>query len=206
METSPPPSESLTLSEERLIREFLLGDSRAVARVEAMIDRVVRFRGYYVPVDERRDLVQEALLTVCQALSKPGFSVRTGFTAFVRSIAHRRCVDWMRRHRTSLPIEIEGPVSVDPPDHQLAEEEEKAMALEVLKELPEGCRRLIRLHALDQMTYRQIAALQGRSEGSLRNQMSECLKEARMHLDRKRAELRTGRDRPRKPLGKGQSS
>ena len=79
--------------DEALVRQFLLGEARAVARVETMIVHVVRSRGYYIPRQDHPDLVQEVMLQVYQAFGRHGFSFTRDFDAFVRSIVHRRCVD-----------------------------------------------------------------------------------------------------------------
>jgi len=168
-----------------LVRRFLQGEAGDVARVEARIVRAVHYRGYYVPAQDCGDLVQEVLLEVYEALGRPGFRFTEGFGAFVRSIAYRRCVDWVRRRRAHDPIDPQTPAVAMHPDQRIAEEEQKKLALEILGSLPGACRELIRLHAGARLTYREIARRLGRSEGALRTQMCECLKEARKALQRR---------------------
>ena len=101
----PRPIDRAADTDEDLARRFLLGEAAVVRWVETTVGRVVRFRGYRVPSEERHDLVQETLLETCQALARPGFAFSHGFEAFVRSIAYRRCVDWLRRRRAQDPID-----------------------------------------------------------------------------------------------------
>lgn len=190
-------SHSVKQPEDGFIRDFLQGDSRAVRRAEAEISRVVRFRGYYVPEEDRRDLIQEVLLQVCQALARPGFTFTTGFDHFVRSIAHRRCVDWIRRYRVHEAFDPVTPGDQDAPDDQLRESEQHALAAEILGALPERCRDLIRLHLGEGLNYRQIGEQLGCSEGAMRNQMYECLKKAREDFRRRQGPRKTDAPHPR---------
>ncbi len=172
-------------SDDDLARRFVLGEHGALACVEALITRTVRFRGYYIPSEDRRDLVQETILETCQALARPGFSLAHGLAAFVRSIAYRRCVDWMRRYRAYEALD---PTTEDPsgrPDQRLLGAEQQELAREILDELRPACRELFRLHAVESLSYHAIAGRQGRTEGALRTQMCDCLREARAIFLRK---------------------
>jgi RNA polymerase sigma factor (sigma-70 family) len=179
------PPDTLASADDPLAREFLRGEAGAVARIQDMIVRTVKFRGYYIPHEESRDIVQEVLLEVYQALSGPGLRFKEGLSAFVRAVTYRRCVDWMRHHRTHDPLDPLTPDGTTHPDQSAVAQEQRRLALEVIRELPEACRQLIGLHAGARLTYREISALLGRSEGALRTQMCECLKEARVALQRK---------------------
>jgi RNA polymerase sigma factor (sigma-70 family) len=174
--------------DDQLVREFLLGRTRAVMHVEAWIRRVVRFRGYYVRYQDRRDLVQQVLLELCEALARPEFVLTSGFAPFVRSLAHRRCVDWIRHRRAPGPLDKAIPSVALSPDEKLLERELAELARGILEKLQEPCRDLIRLHVMETLSYRQIAEKLGRSEGALRTQMCECLKTAREIL--RRSEIR----------------
>lgn len=187
-----PPGDPASNPEEALARQFVAGNEHAVAHVQAMIARVVRFRGYYIPTQDQGDVIQEVMLQLCQAFSRPGFSFTRNMDAFVRSVAHRRCVDWMRQRRVTEELpEVMADAAVRP-DGAFLERERSDLALRVLQEMAEPCRDLIRLHAGESMTYPQIARLQGRSEGALRVQMYECLREARRILGRIHREQRRG--------------
>jgi len=164
---------------ERLIGLFLQGDPGAVKHLEALVLQVVRFRGYYVPPQESGDLVQQVLLDVCRALGRPGFSLAQGLPAFARSVAHRRCVDWLRRHHAHDPIDPHLPDAGGRPDDKVAEAERRRLALEILSRLSGPCRDLIRMRLESRLSYGEIARTVGRSEGALRFQMHECLKHAR---------------------------
>ena len=182
-----PVSEASAGSDQRLFQRFMEGEPAAVARVESQVERVVRFRGYYIPAAERLDVVQDALLQIWDAVNEPGFTFSKNFEALIRAITYRACVDWMR-HRKPLAAEIV-PAIADPagrPDDSVLLKEQVLLGLQVMREMREPCRRLFRLFVVDEMSYRRIGDLEGRTEGALRTQMAQCLKEARDLLDRVR--------------------
>lgn len=167
---------------------FRRGDSAAVAATVALVRRAVAFRGFYVPLSERDDVVQEVVTQLWHALSAPGSGRPENFEAFVRAIAYRRCVDWVRRHRVTEPFRAAmTAASVPAPDAELLETERIAIGARILAALRSRCRELLELHAGAGLTYRQIAERQGRLEKTVRNQVSDCLHAARRLLLRHEA-------------------
>jgi RNA polymerase sigma factor (sigma-70 family) len=151
--------------------------------VASLVQRVIRFRTFYVPEEERADLVQEVMLQVWRAVAvREGVAPRN-FDGFVRSIAYRRCVDWVRQ-RVQKVVDLPPAPPGDSPDEALQRREENRLGREILRELRPACRELIRLHAGLQLPYREIAASQGRTEAAVRTQMCACLAEARRMLER----------------------
>jgi RNA polymerase sigma factor (sigma-70 family) len=151
---------------------------------------VVGLRGYAIPRDHRADIVQEVMIELWERLDATGFAASRTFDAFVRSLAYWRCIDWMRRRRTEVPLDRSSPAGSVSPQERLLEEERRNLGRRVLGRLAPSCRELIRLHAGQGLTYRQIAGRLNRSEGALRVQMTECLKKAREILgDIRRQEI-----------------
>lgn len=177
-------AEAVSSSEDPLIRLFLLGDPGAIARVEALVAQVVRFRGYYIPHDERPDVIQQAITDLWESVALPGVILNRSFSALVRTVAYRRCVDWMRRQRLSSQVEPPKPDPPELPDQFLLAKEQSELGRWILSHLGEKCQELLRLYTVEDRTYRDIAQLLGRSEGALRVQMHECLKRARRMRDR----------------------
>jgi len=153
---------------------LLAGDRKAVARVEAWIREVVRFGGWYVPRPAREDVAQEAFLEVWRSISKPEFSVRSSFQGFVRIIAIRTCIRWLREKPPPKPI-ARAPVG----DLESAVAETD-LARRILLRLSPGCRRLIRFRCVVGLPYAEIARMLRRSPGALRVQWSQCLRRARV--------------------------
>jgi RNA polymerase sigma factor (sigma-70 family) len=186
-------------AEDRLFRRFLTGEATAVGRVESLVARVVRFRGYYIPAGERADLVQQVMLAIWRTVTEAGFTFTRNFDALIRSIAYRTCVDWVRRHRPTDPIDEATSDPAGRPDQEVLEQEQAELGRRVVEGLREPCRELFRLFAGEGMTYRQIGERLGRSEGALKTQMWQCLKEARAILGHLRAGRPGAGDRQRSP-------
>jgi RNA polymerase sigma factor (sigma-70 family) len=143
---------------------------------------LVAFRGYYIPAEQQTDVVQQTMLDLWQRVRSPGFACRS-FDGLVRTITFRRCVDWMRQARPAVELAATMAVEASRPDWDYVDQERRSLARRVLGELCEPCRELMRQLA-EGRTYREIAEQQQRSEGALRVQLCECLKEARRILSR----------------------
>lgn len=174
-----PRPESGPGSGDPLARDLVAGEPSRVRQVRRLVQKVVRFRGYYIPADERADVVQEVMLEVWRSVSVAGAGAPKNLEALVRSIAYRRCVDWLRRRRAAQAIVHLPEEPARRPDAAYLDAEQRRLGSLILERVRPSCRELFRLHAVLQLSYRQIGERLGRSEGALRTQMSECLKEAR---------------------------
>ena len=167
-------------------RAFVSRQPRAVSETRELVARIVAFRAYAVPPGDREDIVQEVMLQLWQAVEEPNFDLDRNFRGFIQVVAIRRCIDWTRTHKPTggLPPHV---AQREPgPLEQLVRDERIDVLREVLDRLGEGCRELIRLHVAEERTYGQIAELWGRSEGALRVQMFQCIRQARQILEDRR--------------------
>lgn len=162
------------------LERFMARDPGAILEVERLIARIVAFRGFGVFRPEREDLVQESLTQIWEAVALPGFDRGQSFEAFVRTVASRRCLDWRRVRRANVTLSPDLADQGKSPESALSERQRAALGRSLLAGLGEGCRELIRLHAIEDMTYGEIADRWGRTEGALRKQMSGCLARARL--------------------------
>lgn len=157
---------------------FIDGDPAAVAAVVGWIRRAVASPGFRVPYDERGELIQESLLQVWKQLSER----RThpdSLEALARSVARRRCVDWIRRRVIAEKVDVRPAPDERSPEDSLLARERAEVGCRVLAELRESCRELIHQHAMLGLTFREISETQGRLEKTVRNQMYKCLEQAR---------------------------
>lgn len=157
------------------------GSPAAVERVRARVRRVLRFRGYRIPAEERRDLEQEVMRQLWQAVNRTGFDPALGFRKFVEVVTARRCIDWLRaqREEAQMPPEIE---DGDSPLRSVLGRERLRLARAALAQLDEPCRELVSLRVGRGKSYRELSELLGRSPGALRVQMHRCLARARAVL------------------------
>ena len=182
------PTPPATVTERQVARLFLSygqGDPEAVAIAGRVIGRVVRAQGYYVPPDQRPDVVQEAMMDLVQAAKSASFATDDAFIAFARMVAHRRCVDWAREARRNATLAANFRPLVAP-DDGLAASERRRLATDVFAALREPCRHLLALRVGRGLSYSQLAALLGRNESALRTQSYHCIRHARDILKRLR--------------------
>lgn len=119
---------------------------------------------------------------VWQAAQDPGTDLTTGFWGFVETVTARRVIDWGRVRREHSPLDPKAAGDSDPLADTLAKERSE-MVHATLEKLPEGCRRLIRLHLREGMSYGEISGILSKSEGALRAQMYRCIRRARELLE-----------------------
>ena len=179
---------------DRLARDYRDGEAQAIAQVATIVRRAVHARGFYIPSQDRPEVVQESLVQIWRILSDPDQARPDSFPALVRAVAYRRCVDWMRRHAPSEPIEDVAAPATDDPETRLLEGERARVGRWALEALDDRCRDLIRWHATDDLTFREIAEREGRLEKTVRNQMYKCLQKARDRIERMRRRERLGLD------------
>ena len=165
-----------------LAQQFLQGEPLAVRRVAALARQVTATHAYAMPAADREDVAQEVVLQVYRALSAHGFTLHEGLEPLVRAIAHRRCVDWLRRGRRMRPLGTDPPSRETAPDDLAAQHEESLVGAEVIRQLSEPCREVLRLRIVHGLSHRAVAERLGRSEGGVRNLLSKCLHEARQLL------------------------
>ncbi len=136
-------------------------------------------QGHAIPHTHRDDVVQETLLSLLRAIPSTGYEFRTGFQAFVRHVAHARCVDWIRRQRDAVSMDEALPAPAGDPADPLIEADRRRLMAEVLRRIGPANVELIRLHAIERVPWSVIAERLGRSEKGLRVRMCRCLKQAR---------------------------
>lgn len=166
-----------------LFRRFASGDPESVSVASAVIGRVVRTKGYYVPLDQRPDVIQEAMTDLVRATKQSKFANDAEFVGFIRVVTYRRCIDWLRQVKRRARIEP-GIMQLVLPDDALTSRERHHLAVEVFSQLRKSCREVLALKIGRGLTHGQVAGLLGRSEGALRTQVSHCLKQARILLNR----------------------
>jgi RNA polymerase sigma factor (sigma-70 family) len=167
-----------------MFQRFRRGDPEATARAAEQAALVLRLRGYMIPESQRADLVQEVMTELWEKLGARDFRTDRAFDAYVRTLAYWRCIDWRRQQRLHVPLDPRTESRSNRPDEALLKEERARLGRRVIRMLRKPCRELIHLHAWRGLTYKRIAKLLGRSEGALRVQMTQCLKEARAVLER----------------------
>jgi RNA polymerase sigma factor (sigma-70 family) len=162
-----------------MLSRFRGGDPGAAAEVRRVVTAVISCKGYYVPFEQREDVIQDTLLGVWKAAARPDFEVRRDFLSFAKRVALRRCVDWMRSRGKEKLVQAAPPrEEASRPDAALFAEEKRRIRDRVMSQLRDSHRELIRLCVDSGLSYREVARLQNRTEQAVRRQWCDCLKEA----------------------------
>lgn len=132
---------------------------------------------------DAEDLTQEVLLKIYLDFQK--YAKKAGsFEAFIYRMAVNLWIDWVRRRKRVQVFSIEGALDEEEggPTVELAAPEEgveavhrKEFSRAVWKawgELPENYRLLLKLRAVDHLSYREIAATVGETEAAVKCKVS----------------------------------
>lgn len=152
-------------------------EGRAYTYARAQAAMVVRI--YPIPSSEQADIVQTVLAHACQAMAKPDFTVQKDLGAFIRTLAHRSCINWLRKPPPNVTVPIDRPSLSPLPLEKMIANERQGLATQILERLAPTCRELIQKHVYEGLSYAEIAAATGRTEGALRVEMCKCLKKAK---------------------------
>ena len=166
-------------ADESLLRRFLAGQPAACRTVERWAREILVYRRLGLTREDREDVVQDVLAGVWRAAGRPGFALRHGLRALVRTITLARAIDRVRRRRPAGHL---GEDLADPspgPEALADRDRDRADLHAALETLDAPCREIIRLHFFESWPYARIAARTGRAEATMRVRMFHCLRALR---------------------------
>jgi RNA polymerase sigma factor (sigma-70 family) len=168
---------------------FQRGDPAAAQEIRQRVRRILAYRGYGFSREARRDLEQDVMTQLWQAVHQPRTDLGIRFWGFVETVTARRAIDRLRVRRKHVALDERMAGGPDPLAQTLARERAD-LARAVLERLPESCRRLIWLQLGEGRNYREISKILGKSDGALRVEMYRCIRKGRELLE----ELRSSGD------------
>jgi RNA polymerase sigma-70 factor, ECF subfamily len=176
-----------------LVQQCLSGSRQAwnefYDQFHALVSKAVRTKTRCKEPDIQ-DLVQSVFLALYTSLKT--YEHQYPLSRFVWIVSERVCIDEFRknsaakRDRETVPLNHhdggdDGTVMIrsnlDTQEEQLGNAEMKHMLMTAFKRLGEKCRELIRLRYLQELSFKEIAALQGAKEKTLAVQAGRCLQE-----------------------------
>jgi len=132
---------------------------------------------------EAESLAQEAFLRVLQKADRYLYPKR--FSTWFYTIARNLATDFLKKKRALVPDDFQslaesmlGPAQAEA-DQEASDHEELAQLLQALQELPVTYREVVVLRALQELSYREIAAIVGCPESTARSRMDyglDCLR------------------------------
>jgi RNA polymerase sigma factor (sigma-70 family) len=165
--------------ESGLSTRLLEGDHAAIAIVRSWVTSgLARFRARLR--EDLEDLEQEVLLGLLESLAAERFRGESRFETYVRSYVRFKCIDRLRaagrRDFVELEDDLVGDAEPSPLDALTQREAAKLTRL-VLADLPDQCLMLWEMIA-DGLSYREMSAATGLSEGAIRVRVHRCRQRA----------------------------
>jgi RNA polymerase sigma factor (sigma-70 family) len=167
--------------EAQLIADYLGGDHEAMATVDRWIQQAAwPFRQRLSHLWD--DLLQDVRLEVTRLLKEEKFRGDSSLKTYLWRVTANACVDRVRSHRKVHFEDVEvvdqrGDAPRANADELAAGRDARDVALRVLAQVPEECRRLFRL-LFEGLSYQQMSERLGVSEGALRVRVLRCRRRA----------------------------
>lgn len=174
----------------RVLRKLLVrakkGDKDAYGEIYNLFLKTI-FRFIYFSVrnwELAEDLTQTTFFKAWRALAS--FSLSGGsFRAYLFAIARNLVIDYSRSKK-ELPLEtIENYPSKEDPEEDFIKSEAKRVVWQALRDLPKEEEHLIVLRFFEQLRYKEIARVSGKSEGAVRVSIHRILKKLKKDLQDK---------------------
>ncbi|MFD2886035.1 RNA polymerase sigma factor [Chitinophaga cymbidii] len=155
------------------------GDVRAFhelyeAYSRAMYNICLRMTGHS---SDAEDVLQEAFVQVFKNLEK--LESDSSLTAWIKRIVVNHCLSYLRKKKVSWEEvgEMEAAVEteVDEEAHALT----VSMVKEAIRELPDGYRTVLNLYIFEEYSHREIAALLGITESTVKTQFMRAKEKVR---------------------------
>ena len=148
--------------------------------------------------DAVQDLVQDTFLKAFNRLDQ--LDDPTKYHAWIKQIARNTALDYLKKSKAilfselydddSIPIEIEDEDLSHLPDVALDKQESARLLREILDSLPQMQRTVLSLHYIQDIPVKEIAAILGRSENTIKVQLHK----GRKNLEQKIRELEQKED------------
>jgi len=170
--------------DDSFLRRFLSGEPAAVRTATRWARETAYFRGFGLTAEDREDAVQDALAQVWTLATRPGFELRQGLRAVLRTLVAARCVDRVRRRRKNVELDDSLADEAPTPHERLLARDERARLRAALLDLDPPCREIIRMRYFEDLDYAAIAEREGREESTMRVRLFNCLKAIRKRMQR----------------------
>jgi len=152
---------------------FLAGDPAQVRAIRDDVRQVVRaFR--FPGADVEEDLVQETLARLVASLSQGRFRGDSSLKTYARYVAKYACLEYRRRRRAAILLDAETLPSQarwSDPERVMLESEEHRRNLQAFAALPADCRELLLLINVQGLSYHDVGARLGITEGAIKSRV-----------------------------------
>ena len=166
-----------------LIEAAQRGDAEAFgALYDCYADRVHRHIFYRVGSrTDAEDLTQQTFLKAWRAMSR--YTVTdVPFVAWLLTIAHNSVISHFRARRDTMPLDLEGfdPAAPGGPHDEVERRYDQVAVRRAIAQLKPDQQQVVALRYLEELDYRDVARLMGKSEANVRVILHRALK--RLHV------------------------
>jgi RNA polymerase sigma-70 factor (ECF subfamily) len=164
------------LSDDRLIKGYIEGDSTAYRHISLWIQAVVDSRHWGLGY-QREDILQEVHKRVFENLSRGRFRAGSTLKTYIFHISKYTCIEFLRRKIRASAVDID---SVDlrdsspGPEQKAVTTEWTEMAVEAVSSLSERCRELFEMIFTEHLSYQTIGRKLGIAEGTVKSRTWRC--------------------------------
>lgn len=180
-------------SDKRLVRRSLAGDGAAFEQIVRNHERLVAHVVYRMIRAERdrEDLCQDVFIKVYRNLAS--FQFKSRLSTWIATIAFNTCKNYLEKRQMSLFEDLmpddssKGQIEADilGPD-ELAERTDIAEHVRrEIEKLPIHYRTVLTLYHLDEMSYREIAEITKKPEGTVKNYLFRARRLLKLRLTAK---------------------
>lgn len=181
--SAPHPHTSAPATDAELVARWMQGEEAAFDALFARHRGPVL--GYASRMLQRREEAEEVCLETFARVVEGRYRPGGSFRSFVFTIAHRLCLDRLRRRGRWARVRtlFGGPAPLDPTPEAHALQDERCRRLDAaLATLPEGHRSALLLYYKQELSSREVAEILGITDQQLRSQLSYARRRLRETL------------------------
>jgi len=170
------------LSDQNLVKKIRRGDTRRFGELIDRYQRLVLHIVWRMTGDQQitEDLVQDIFIKVYDNLD--GFRFESKLSTWIGRIAYNTCINYLRREKPvmidDLPddSEIKWLISSDRPDDIIEDHDQKQYIHRLIEQLPPLYRAILTMFHLQAMSYKEIAEVVDKPEGTIKSYLFRARK------------------------------
>lgn len=130
-------------------------------------------RGYTSNEDDAKDILQDGFIKVFDAIGR--FDHTGSLEGWIRRIIVNTAIDRYRKNVNLVRVNVDGLAEVnDIVDESVSDTIDHHLFLEMIRDLPDGCRLIFNLFVIEGYKHKEIAQMLNISEGTSKSQVYEA--------------------------------
>ncbi len=170
------------LSDQNLVKKICRGDTRRFAELIDRYQRLVLHIVWRMTGDQQttEDLAQEIFIKIYDSLD--GFRFESKLSTWISRIAYNTCINYLRKEKPvmldDLPdsTELKWLISSDRPDEYVEDHDQTKYIHRLIDQLPAVYRAILTMFHLQGMSYKEIAEVVDKPEGTIKSYLFRARK------------------------------